>query len=46
MRLFAILLSFASALAVYEVARNGDEIIVCGRSFRIGTPVVTFMDEG
>ncbi len=28
------------------LARSGDEIVVCGQLFHIGTPVVTWMDPG
>ena len=29
-----------------QLNRTGDEIVVCGQLFHIGTPVVTWMDEG
>ncbi len=36
----------ADAEAGSEVTRTGDEIVVCGRFFHTGTPVVTWMDPG
>lgn len=40
--LFLVTLSFSQ---FYELSRKGQEIVVAGRLFNIGAPVVTWMDE-
>ena len=40
------LLAASSFAKLKELTRSGDEIVVCGRFFHIGTPVVLWMDPG